>query len=221
MCFSAEASFAGGATLLVIGATTVRKVTKPSQVVFAAIPILFGLQQIAEGFLWISLPNPDSIMMQQVSAHMFLLVSNVLWPSIVPLAIYRLEENVRLKKIMKGFLITGILVSAYYAFLLVTKEVNPQIIGHHIKYNANFPSTLGIIVTLLYIIVTIVPLFMTSLKSIRMFGILMFTSCFITAIFYIHYLTSVWCFFAAIISISIYWVMKNMNRKVPESSASI
>ena len=49
MCFSTEASFIGGAIIVAIGVATIRKVHKPSQVVFASIPLFFGLQQIAEG----------------------------------------------------------------------------------------------------------------------------------------------------------------------------
>jgi hypothetical protein len=43
----------------------------------------------------------------------------------------------------------------------------------------------------------------------RLMGVLMFFSCLVTAIFFIDYLTSVWCFFAAIISVVIYWILKD------------
>ena len=59
MCFSPEASFAGGIIISTIGIATILKVHKPSQIVFASIPIFFGIQQIIEGVLWLTLPNPD------------------------------------------------------------------------------------------------------------------------------------------------------------------
>jgi hypothetical protein len=49
MCFSAGASFAGGIIISAIGVITIKKVHKPSQIVFACIPLFFGFQQIAEG----------------------------------------------------------------------------------------------------------------------------------------------------------------------------
>jgi uncharacterized membrane protein HdeD (DUF308 family) len=58
MCFSTEASFIGGTIISAIGVATVRNVHKPSQIVFASIPLFFGFQQIAEGFVWLSLQNP-------------------------------------------------------------------------------------------------------------------------------------------------------------------
>jgi len=50
-----------------------------------------------------------------------------------------------------------------------------------------------------------------------MFGTAIFISYIITAIFYDHFVVSVWCFFASIISISIYAIMleiRNMNKNV-------
>ena len=48
MCFSQEDSFAGGNIISAIGIATIREVHKPSQIVFASIPIFFGIQQIVE-----------------------------------------------------------------------------------------------------------------------------------------------------------------------------
>jgi hypothetical protein len=48
MCFSAVASFAGGVIISAIGVATVMKVHKPSQIVFASIPLFFGFQQFVE-----------------------------------------------------------------------------------------------------------------------------------------------------------------------------
>jgi len=44
-------------------------------------------------------------------------------------------------------------------------------------------------------------------KKTRVLAVLMFFSCLITAIFYIEFLTSVWCFFAAAISVVILWIL--------------
>jgi hypothetical protein len=57
MCFSAGASFAGGVIITGIGVAAFREVHKPSQLVFAIIPVFFGVQQFVEGFLWLTLPD--------------------------------------------------------------------------------------------------------------------------------------------------------------------
>ncbi len=60
MCFSAEASFAVGGTLLILGVATIRKVIHKKDLPIALIPIIFALQQMVEGLLWISLVEDDS-----------------------------------------------------------------------------------------------------------------------------------------------------------------
>jgi hypothetical protein len=62
---------------------------------------------------------------------------------------------------------------------------------------------------IIYLIVTITPLFISSIKRTHLLGVLMFLSCLVTAIFFTQYLTSVWCFFAAFISGVIFWILKD------------
>jgi hypothetical protein len=47
-------------------------------------------------------------------------------------------------------------------------------------------------------------LFISGVKGMRWLGILMFLAVVVTVIFYVKNVTSVWCFFAAIISVLIY-----------------
>jgi uncharacterized membrane protein len=41
----------------------------------------------------------------------------------------------------------------------------------------------------------------------------MLLSCLVTAIFFTQYLTSVWCFFAALISGVIYWILNDSRKE--------
>jgi len=54
-----------------------------------------------------------------------------------------------------------------------------------------------------------VPHFISSVRRMWMFGTLMAASCLVTGIFYREYLTSVWCFFAAFISLVILWIVSS------------
>ena len=54
MCFSAPASFIAGAVLATVGVVTLRMATRPAQIAFAAIPLLFGIQQLFEGLILLS-----------------------------------------------------------------------------------------------------------------------------------------------------------------------
>lgn len=209
MCFSAEASFAGGIIISAIGIATVTKVHRSSQVVFASIPLFFGIQQMVEGSLWLTIPLPEFASLQKAGTYIFLIMADVLWPTIIPMSVLLMEDNLKRKKILLVLLGMGITLSLYYAFCLFNFNVIPEIRGYHIHYKTTFPAYLSMPAFIIYLIVTITPLFISSIKRTHLLGVLMFLSCLVTAIFFTQYLTSVWCFFAALISGVIFWILKD------------
>jgi hypothetical protein len=212
MCFSPEASFAGGIIISAIGVTTVRKVHNPSQIVFASIPLFFGIQQIAEGFLWMTLPDHDFINIQKISTYLFLVMAVVIWPLMIPVSILLMEKNIKRKRILRLLTVIGLSLSFYYAFCLLRFTVNPEISGYHILYKNDFPPAFSNPVFAVYLVVTITPLFISGIKRTWLLGILMTLSCLVTAIFFRQYLTSVWCFFAALISGVVFWILSDSKR---------
>jgi len=213
MCFSPEASFAGGIIISSIGVGTYKKIHKPSQLLFATIPIFFGIQQIVEGSLWLTIPNPEYLNIQRIGTYVFLVLADVLWPMMIPLSVLFMEEDKRKKRIIWILLGMGILLSLYYASCLLFLNVTPEIQGYHIFYKTDFPKSLSMIAFIVYLIVTIIPLFISSIKRTHLMGILMFLSCLVTAIFFTQYLTSVWCFFAALISGVVFWILSDSKKK--------
>ena len=213
MCFSAEASFAGGVIISAIGVITVTKVHKSSQILFACIPLFFGLQQVTEGILWLTIPNPGHGDLLKFSTYLFLVMADVLWPIIIPLSVLVMEVNEKKKRAIRYLLYLGISVSLYYSYCLLMFNVNPEIVGFHIQYNTDFPDSMQYIAFAAYLIASITPLFISSIKRTHFMGFLMFFSCAVTAIFFTQYLTSVWCFFAALISGVIFWILRDSKRK--------
>ncbi len=213
MCFSAGASFTAGTIISAVGIATIKDVNKPSKRIFAAIPLLFGIQQIAEGCLWLTLQNPDYVNIQKISTFIFLFTADVIWPVMIPLSILLMEEDGKRRRILKILLITGILLSLYYAFFLIFYEITPQVRNCHIFYETASPKSLEIPAFLLYIVVMITSLFVSGIKKMYLIGILMFLACVVSVIFYTKNVTSVWCFFAALISIIIYWIIKESAKQ--------
>jgi hypothetical protein len=213
MCFSPEASFAGGLIISSIGIATITKVHNPSQMLFASIPLFFGIQQFIEGALWLTIPNPDSINIQRICTYLFLVMADVLWPVMIPLSVLFMEKNIKRKQILWVLLFMGLSLSLYYTFCLLIYNITPEISGYHIHYKTGFPESLAMIAFIVYLIATITPLFVSSIKKTHLLGVLMFLSCLVTAIFFTQYLTSVWCFFAALISGVIFWILRDSKRK--------
>jgi hypothetical protein len=212
MCFSAEASFAGGVVISTLGILTVRKVHKPSQIIFASIPLFFGFQQINEGLLWLTIPLPEYELLQRIAMYIFQITALIIWPVMIPFSVLHMEQSVKRKKLLYALLAAGALLSLYYLYCLLFYTAVPSIDGFHIRYNNDFPLILQLPSFILYLVVTIVPLFVSSIRKTHLLGILMSLSCLVTGIFFTQYLTSVWCFFAALISGVIYWILNESHK---------
>jgi hypothetical protein len=82
----------------------------------------------------------------------------------------------------------------------------------HILYNTESPQSLALPTFIFYLAATIAPFFVSGIKRMYLLGIIMSISCLAAAIFYKLYLTSVWCFFAAVISIFIYLILRESKK---------
>ena len=212
MCFSTGASFGAGVILSVIGVASIKKANKSSQIIFAGIPLIFCVQQVTEGFVWLSLSNPAFSSLEQVATYTFIFIAQVIWPIWIPIALLMLEEENRRKKIQKVLLGMGVVISLFLAYCLLNFHVEAKIIGYHIKYQQDYPRQLSRIGALFYIIATIAPTFVSAYKRMWILGVAVLISYIITTIFYVEYITSVWCFFASIISIAVYIILHEIIR---------
>jgi hypothetical protein len=218
MCFSAGASFGAGVVLTVIGVASIKKAKSPSQIPFASIPLIFGVQQITEGFLWLALVNPEYSSLQQVAMYNFLFFAQVMWPVWVPFAILILEPKENRRLVSKVLVGIGAAVSLYLGYCMINYPVEASIMGNHISYHEKFPSSLRFYVGILYSISTIAPTFFSRVRRMWMLGSTVIVSYIITAIFYTDYIISVWCFFASIISIAIYVIIQSLEKQEEETS---
>lgn len=213
MCFSATASFGAGIVLSTIGIATLKKASSPSHTLFAGIPLLFAVQQISEGILWLALPDPSQVQLQRVMTYAFLFFAQILWPTWVPLAILLPEKNPKRRKILKVITSGGVITSVYLGYCLLTYPVQAEIIGMHVSYLQDYPEGFfKMCIAALYGIATITPALFSSIKKMWILGVAVLISYIITAIFYEDYIISVWCFFASIISITVYVIMLEARK---------
>ena len=213
MCFSATASFSAGAVLTVIGYSSIKKVNQSSQYLFAAIPLLFAVQQFAEGILWIVLPSESYMQLEKIATSVFIIIAQIVWPFWVPLSIQQVERNIFVRKILSVFTGLGIIVSLCFLWLLLTYGVSAKIDSYHISYPQNFPVLFSGIGGYFYVIVTIFPPFLSNYRRMWLLGLVILISYLITDIYFDNYFISVWCFFAAVISSTVYWIIKEIKSK--------
>lgn len=212
MCFSASASFGAGIILSGIGVASLRKVETKSQAAFASIPLIFAIQQITEGFLWLALSNPDFEFLQWPTTYIFLFFAQVVWPFWVPFSILKLEKDQKRKKIQRILAVIGALVSIYLAYCLMFYNVEAKISDMHISYEQVYPTILSQYGGIFYVIATITPPFFSSIKRMWTLGTAILISYIVTTLFYNDYIVSVWCFFASIISIAVLAIMFEIKK---------
>jgi len=140
MCFWAGASFGASAVLSIIGTAAIMKARTIPQGLFAGIPVLFSIQQLAEGMLWLSSKNLGLESWQPFFIYTFLVFALAVWPIWLPLTICMLEKDTRRKKILWFLLFTGILVSVGAGFALLFYSVRVVQFDRHLHYDINIPG---------------------------------------------------------------------------------
>ena len=212
MCFSATASFVAGTALSATGAVTLAETKKKSDIPFASIPLLFGIQQFVEGAVWLSFQYSAQIF-NHIATYAYLGLAYVLWPIFVPLSVGLLETDSHRKKILYAFQFVGLAVGLYLLYFLLSNPVASQIINKSIVYS--MPSQYGVLLVGMYLLATCVSPLFSSHRIINILGVLATVSFSVTYYFFTASYVSVWCFFAAVLSLVVYlYFMKGGNYQI-------
>lgn len=220
MCFSAGASFTASTILLGIGVASLYKAQSAPQKVLACIPLFFAIQQFIEGVLWLSLMHTINPQWQQPAMYAFLVFALVIWPMFVPFSMLLLEKEAMRKKILLPLSGAGVLLSIYLLYCLISYPANVTASHHHILYDFDFPYAHKWYSGLIYFIPTVIAPFVSSIKRIRLIAVAIVLSYLASRIFYGEYVISIWCYFAAIISIIVLTVIISLNKS-PDTRAFV
>src|SRR3989338_6633458 len=93
MCFSAQASFITGTILTLFGINLLKSVRQKKFLYFKAIPLMFGIQQLCEGFVWVTQLNSELSLYNAIFRYAFLFFAFIVWPLFVPFALFQIENN--------------------------------------------------------------------------------------------------------------------------------
>lgn len=221
MCFSAPASFTLSGILIGVGAASVARSATRAHRMLAAAPLLFGAQQAAEGLVWLTAGAPSNAALQRLAVDVFLGFALVVWPFWVPLSLQRIERNPARRRILTGLCWFSGVVSASAAVLVSRWQPFAEMVGHTIRYD--YPGTdsaaLHVLLVLAYIASTIAPFFVSTSKLARTLGITLVVSVAAAALIRRESLTSVWCFFAAILSILIFFAVRSPSAQATRVSS--
>ena len=201
MCFSATASFTAGVGLLAFGSLTLSRVRQPTEVAYALIPGLFGVQQLVEGGLWLTMPSGASHL-TDILTHVYAFFSHVLWPIFVPISALMIEPDRLRRGILAALAAAGGAAGLYLLYFWGVDPTTAKVVGGHIVYIS--PHFFVAPVLALYILGTCVSSLVSSHAAVRLFGLAAAVSLMGAYTLYAVWFISVWCFFAAVLSVTIY-----------------
>jgi len=211
MCFSAEASFIVGGTLLIVSANTIKKAHHKKDLPIALIPLIFALQQIIEGSLWITLENDNMPQVQLWLGNIYGVFIGIIWPLYAPYSVYSAETDRKRRKIIASIGIIGLGLAIYTIIGLINQPIVAEIINHSINYKHDVDGYQVVIV--MYLLATCVPFIFSSFRHLYIAGIVITFGFFVAYWTYTETFASVWCFYAAIASALIYLYFSHRIKK--------
>jgi len=211
MYFSAQASMISALILMGMGIASLKKAhLHYSLYPFASLPIFFGLQQACEWLVWTGFSHNNSDYIYYGSLG-FLFFALLFWPIWIPMCVYNLEHKPRRKQILKWFIAVGILCSLlmfYYACC----SFSTLHVQQHLEYQVPGLQAHPYALLVLYLASTIVPFFVASYHLLWIFGLGLLFSFIASATMFAGTIISLWCFFAAILSILVWVIICNLMR---------
>jgi hypothetical protein len=233
MCFSPQASFIAGGALLPAGIYCTQAALRkdPRFVPLALVPIAFGIQQISEGFVWLGL-NEDNTALVERSSVVFLFFAIAFWPCWIPLSLAIADSRRRQQTALWLLSIVGLAWLWLYFPLAVdpAKWLTTEVVQHSIRYNVGELPAFALAPRLVwrfgYLLMICVPMVVgridprASRGANLTSGLLVAGLFAVACILYSYAFLSVWCFFAAVLSLLLCRVFYRLPVRHPEQSAT-
>jgi hypothetical protein len=210
VCFSAEADFVSGAVIGAAGIATLTKVENRRELALGMLPLALAVHQVIEGFVWRGLEDTTSNSSSDLAVHLYVVFAWVVLPVLVPLAILLVEPRVHRRRVMAGFVALGGAVGAYLLSAMLEGDVTAHVAEHTIQYGG--AGRFAGVATLLYVVATCGPPLLSSYRTIVWFGLANLVAVAVIAFVQADGLTSVWCAWAAVISVLIYLQFSQWRR---------
>ena len=200
MCFSPQADFVAGAVVAGVGVETLRRVRARRELIVGALPLLFGIHQLVEGFVWLGLRG-------QVSRWAGRRCKGGLHPLRPRSLTGDRPPRVHAARARPATLTRDAGDGPRWALgVYLLWQVTAYPVGAHeearcIDYTTHTPN--DALIGLLYITATCGPALISSRRYLRWFGMVSLVGVIVTAVVRVDELTSLWCVYVAIVSVLI------------------
>jgi len=218
MCFSPEGDLVGGVVVAAIGVDACMHLRGRKEYLFVAgLPLLLGLHQIDEAFVWWSLQGHFSPEVGLVAMWAYLLFAFVVLPPLVPLLVLSIEPTRALRRRIVPFVALGVCVAAILLVTMLRTHPSASLGAYHLAYSIGLDH--GIIVIGAYIIATCGSMLASKINHVVWFGVANLIAVAVLARLSADGFASLWCFYAALASGAIALYLRLSERKAPRSAS--
>lgn len=199
MCFSPVGDLVGGTVVVAIGVEACRHVKGRSEnLAIATLPLLLGLHQVDETFVWWSLQGHVSKGVGNVALWIYLVFALIVLPPLVPLLLAIFEPSRRRRWRYLPFGVLGLVVSGVILETMLAEHPMARLGKYHVGYSIGMQH--GILIIGLYIVATCGSMLISGNRSLAWFGLFNLVAVIVLALLCADGFTSLWCFYAAIVS---------------------
>jgi hypothetical protein len=214
MCFSAIASFTTAALLLPLGiyASNLAWRKDSRYLSLTIVPIFFGIQQGIEGMEWLSIKSAQTDMIR-LFALGFLFFAYGFWLVGPALAMWIIERRPKIKRRLLTIALIGLLFGAslYLPLWIYPDRLSVVILNASIVYQTQLIYDRFLsrdMVHVIYLAIVLCPLYLSNLDRVRFFAGLIALSMIASSYFFNYAFVSIWCFWAALLSLYIVYIVK-------------
>lgn len=220
MCFSSSASFVVAAALLPLGVVSVRYCLQEQRselLPLALSPLFFSMQQALEGVVWLGLGPDGPGWLVHPAALAYLFFAYAFWLAWFPWCALHLNRQAPpglRRSLLLIFLVLGLLVGAglWLPLLLDSSILQPAVVHGSLNYATTLLAdrwiNLGVGSTV-YGLLIITPLLLSGSGRLSWFGGCVLSAFLMSHLLYAYAFTSVWCFFSALLSASLAWILRD------------
>ncbi len=201
MCFSPDADFTAGTVIVGVGVATLRRVRTRRELIVGALPLLFGIHQLVEGFVWLGLDGQVSVGLGDAAKQAYIVFAHAALPIIVPFGFRLIEPDRRRARWMSPLVCLGLVMGLYLLWQVTAYPVGAQEDAHCIDYTTHAPN--NVLIGGLYVLATCGPALISSRRYLRWFGLISVVGVIATALVRVDELTSLWCVYVALVSVLI------------------
>ncbi len=199
VCFSPEGDLVGGLVVTAIGIDAYQHLRgRNERLLFAAVPLVLGVHLLDESLVWWGLEGPVPHSLGKVAMWIYLVIAMLVVPVLVPLSIWKLQPTSRRRWIVAPFVGLGVGVATVLLITMLHGPVSVRLGSHHLAYSIGLGN--GILIVGLYVVATCGSLLCSGYREIVIFGVANLIAVVVLARLTADGFTSLWCFYAAVVS---------------------